>query len=59
MIERIWSGKSWLYLLLLPLSFLYGLVTVIRDMAYKIGLKRSWKAPIPVVVVGNLTAGKW
>ncbi|ENU1227625.1 tetraacyldisaccharide 4'-kinase [Providencia rettgeri] len=57
MIERIWSGKSWLYLLLLPLSFLYGLVTVIRDMAYKIGLKRSWKAPIPVVVVGNLTAG--
>lgn len=57
MIERIWSGKSCLYLLLLPLSFLYGLVTVIRDMVYKIGLKRSWKAPIPVVVVGNLTAG--
>ncbi|MGG4607950.1 tetraacyldisaccharide 4'-kinase [Providencia sp. Me31A] len=57
MIERIWSGKSWLYLLLLPLSFLYGLITVIRHMAYKVGLSRSWKAPIPIVVVGNLTAG--
>ncbi|EMJ7519315.1 tetraacyldisaccharide 4'-kinase [Providencia rettgeri] len=57
MIERIWSGKSWLYILLLPLSFLYGLITVILHMAYKVGLFRSWKAPVPVVVVGNLTAG--
>ncbi|HGN1705525.1 TPA: tetraacyldisaccharide 4'-kinase [Providencia rettgeri] len=57
MIERIWSGKSWLYILLLPLSFLYGLITVFRHMAYKVGLSRSWKAPIPIVVVGNLTAG--
>ncbi len=57
MIERIWSGKSWLYILLLPLSFLYGLITVMRHMAYKVGLFRSWKAPVPVVVVGNLTAG--
>ncbi|WP_353166214.1 tetraacyldisaccharide 4'-kinase [Providencia sp.] len=57
MIERIWSGKSWLYVLLLPLSFLYGLIAIIRHAAYKVGLSRSWKAPIPVVVVGNLTAG--
>lgn len=57
MIERIWSGKSWLYILLLPLSFLYGLITVIRRATYQVGLSRSWKAPIPVVVVGNLTAG--
>ncbi|WP_369308185.1 tetraacyldisaccharide 4'-kinase [Providencia rettgeri] len=57
MIERIWSGKSWLYILLLPLSFLYGLIAIIRRAAYKVGLKRSWKSPIPVVVVGNLTAG--
>lgn len=57
MIERIWSGKSWLYILLLPLSFLYGMIATIRHMAYKAGLNRSWKAPVPVVVVGNLTAG--
>lgn len=57
MIERIWSGQSWLYILLLPLSFLYGLVTLVRYVCYKVGLLRSWKAPIPVIVVGNLTAG--
>lgn len=57
MIERIWSGQSWLYILLLPLSFLYGLITLVRCACYKVGLFRSWKAPIPIVVVGNLTAG--
>ncbi|WP_299997425.1 tetraacyldisaccharide 4'-kinase [uncultured Cedecea sp.] len=57
MIERIWSGKSWLYLLLLPFSWLYGLVSVAIRLSYKLGLRKSWRAPVPVVVVGNLTAG--
>ncbi|WP_036774185.1 tetraacyldisaccharide 4'-kinase [Photorhabdus australis] len=57
MIERIWSGRSWLYLLLLPFSVLYGLISGLRRLSYKIGLSKSWKAPVPVVVVGNLTAG--
>ncbi|MGJ3354388.1 tetraacyldisaccharide 4'-kinase [Providencia sp. Je.9.19] len=57
MIERIWSGRSWLYILLLPLSILYGLITAVRHLGYKTGLFRSWQAPIPVVIVGNLTAG--
>ncbi|WP_193014199.1 MULTISPECIES: tetraacyldisaccharide 4'-kinase [Gammaproteobacteria] len=57
MIERIWSGKSWFYLLLLPFSWLYGAITVFRRFAYQKGGLASWKAPVPVVVVGNLTAG--
>lgn len=57
MIQRIWSGQSWLYILLLPLSFLYGAIALIRRIGYKVRLFRSWKAPVPVVVVGNLTAG--
>lgn len=57
MIERIWSGKSPLYLLLLPFSWLYGLITVVLRYSYKKGWKKSWRAPLPVVVVGNLTAG--
>ncbi|TDS87882.1 lipid-A-disaccharide kinase [Rahnella sp. BIGb0236] len=57
MIERIWSGKSPLYLLLLPLSWLYGLVSSVICYSYKAGLKKSWRASVPVVVVGNLTAG--
>lgn len=57
MIARIWSGESPLWLLLLPLSWLYGLVSGAIRLAYRLGLKKSWRAPVPVVVVGNLTAG--
>lgn len=57
MIEKIWSGKSKLYLLLLPFSWLYGLISGIRRLGYRIGFLHSWRAPLPVVVVGNLTAG--
>ena len=57
MIARIWSGESPLWLLLLPLSWLYGLVSGIIRQLYRLGIKRAWRAPVPVVVVGNLTAG--
>ena len=57
MIARIWSGESPLWLLLLPLSWLYGLVSGIIRLLYRLGVKRAWRAPVPVVVVGNLTAG--
>lgn len=57
MIERIWSGSSAVYLLLLPLSWLYGLVSLLRRWCYRLGLLSSWRSPVPVVVVGNLTAG--
>ncbi|MCL5501250.1 tetraacyldisaccharide 4'-kinase [Escherichia coli] len=57
MIARIWSGESPLWLLLLPLSWLYGLVSGIIRLCWRLGLKKAWHAPVPVVVVGNLTAG--
>ncbi|MGO3908259.1 tetraacyldisaccharide 4'-kinase [Huaxiibacter chinensis] len=57
MIARIWSGESPLWLLLLPLSWLYGLVSGVIRACYRLGLKCAWRAPVPVVVVGNLTAG--
>ncbi|MCD1126787.1 tetraacyldisaccharide 4'-kinase [Jinshanibacter sp. LJY008] len=57
MIERIWSGESKLYLLLLPFSWLYGLISGLRQFGYRHGWLKSWRAPVPVVVVGNLTAG--
>ncbi|WP_368543394.1 tetraacyldisaccharide 4'-kinase [Enterobacter soli] len=57
MIARIWSGESPLWRLFLPLSWLYGLVSGAIRLLYRLGLKRAWRAPVPVVVVGNLTAG--
>ncbi|KML67549.1 tetraacyldisaccharide 4'-kinase [Pectobacterium peruviense] len=57
MIERIWSGQSRLYWLLLPLSWLYGLITFLIRQSYQLGWRKSWRSPVPIVVVGNLTAG--
>ncbi|HBP8139827.1 TPA: tetraacyldisaccharide 4'-kinase, partial [Salmonella enterica subsp. enterica serovar Typhimurium] len=50
MIARIWSGESPLWRLLLPLSWLYGLVSGAIRLSYKLGFKRAWRAPVPVVV---------
>ncbi|SUG06111.1 tetraacyldisaccharide 4'-kinase [Salmonella enterica subsp. enterica serovar Pullorum] len=45
MIARIWSGESPLWRLLLPLSWLYGLVSGAIRLSYKLGFKRAWRAP--------------
>lgn len=57
MIERIWSGRCALYLLLIPFSLLYGLISNLLHLSYRRGWRKAWRAPVPVVVVGNLTAG--
>ncbi len=44
-------GALWL------LSKPYGWATAIRNRLYDRGCKRSYKAPVPVVSVGNLTLG--
>lgn len=57
MIERLWSGQSAGWRLLLPFSLLYGAITAVIRWSYRCGWRKSWQAPVPVVVVGNLTAG--
>ena len=54
---RAWQRQAaWLWLLL-PVSWLYGFVTLLRRQAYKIGLFASYRPPIPVMVIGNITVG--
>ncbi|WP_201618186.1 tetraacyldisaccharide 4'-kinase [Psychrobacter urativorans] len=56
-VTRAWQRQAgWLWLLL-PVSWLYGLLTKLRRRAYKIGLFSSYRAPIPVLVIGNITVG--
>lgn len=43
--------------ILLPLWFLFQLLAFLRRFAYRIGLKKSWQAPVPVVIVGNISVG--
>ena len=56
-ITRAWQRKAaWLWLLL-PVSWLYALLMVLRRQAYKVGVFSSYRAPIPVMVIGNITVG--
>lgn len=45
------------YGLLRPLSTAFGVAVAARDLAYRSGLARARRAPLPVVSVGNLAVG--
>ncbi|ERL54816.1 tetraacyldisaccharide 4'-kinase [Psychrobacter aquaticus] len=56
-VTRAWQRQAaWLWLLL-PISWLYGLITLIRRHAYKTGVLSSYCAPVPVMVIGNISVG--
>jgi tetraacyldisaccharide 4'-kinase len=43
--------------LLRPLSWLFHAAVMLRSLAFRAGLRRAQRAPVPVIVVGNLVAG--
>lgn len=61
MIEKIWFEshplKYVLWPILWPLSLLYRWISTSRRKAFDSGNKLSYKAPVPIIVVGNITAG--
>lgn len=56
-LHRIWYEGGTLYWLLLPLSGLYWLLIGARRVLYRLGVFRRHRAEVPVIVVGNITAG--
>ncbi len=56
-IHRVWYDDAASGLILLPLSGLYRLILAIRSLLYRCGLFRTHSAGVPVIVVGNITAG--
>lgn len=56
LVSSWYQGKSWL-LLLRPFSLLFGYLVERRRNLYQSGKKATWRAPVPVVVVGNITVG--
>ncbi|MDC0612594.1 tetraacyldisaccharide 4'-kinase [Vibrio sp.] len=61
MIEKLWYERSllgfFLYPILLPLGKLYKMISERRRNAYLSGMKSRYKSPVPIIIVGNITAG--
>ena len=56
-VDRIWYGGSRLSLLLLPLSVIYGMAIRARRFLYVTRILRTVNTLLPVIVIGNITAG--
>lgn len=58
-ISAWWYRRSlvpWLWPLV-PLTWLFVLFSALRRMLFKLGMRSSYRAPVPVIVVGNISVG--
>ncbi|AZY49415.1 tetraacyldisaccharide 4'-kinase [Bordetella avium] len=57
LLQTQWRDGGWLSRLLHPLSRLVDRSVRLKREAYRDGRKQAWRAPVPVVVVGNIYVG--
>lgn len=56
-LEAVWYDDRSGALLLAPLAVLFSLVSGLRRLVYRLGLRPRYRARVPVVIVGNLSVG--
>ena len=56
-LDHYWYTSSIINWLLLPLSWLYCLVAIIRRKLYRLNFLHSYSSPVPVIVIGNIVVG--
>jgi len=55
--QKRWKGYSIWHLILLPLSLFFFLLSTSRKQLFRFGVLNSYKLPVPVIVVGNISVG--
>lgn len=56
-IAKQWRHRSLWSKLTSPLACLYGLIAEQRRQSYRSGHRQAFKAPVPVIVIGNIYVG--
>ncbi len=56
-LESAWYRGAWWLWLLRPVELCFRLVAAARRGLYRLGLLPVYRAPVPVIVVGNITVG--
>ena len=56
-LQRFWYQELYLSSWLMPISMLYVDIMRLRRFLYRIGILKSSRLPVPVIIVGNITVG--
>jgi len=56
-LDQYWNNINIISIVLLPLSALFYLISQLRKFFYQAGVLASYKSPVPVIVVGNISVG--
>jgi tetraacyldisaccharide 4'-kinase len=56
-LQHLWARTGVLTLLLLPLAALFAAASWLRRLAYRRGWLTAISVGVPVIIVGNITAG--
>jgi tetraacyldisaccharide 4'-kinase len=56
-IQDAWNKQSKWLIVLRPLSWIYQFGFSLNKRLYQWGMKETYKAPVPVMIIGNITVG--
>ena len=56
-LDYYWYNKDGMTLLLLPVSWLFCAIAVLRRLLYRTGILTVHHIPVPVIIVGNISVG--
>lgn len=56
-IQEAWQTQAKWLVVLRPLAWLYRGGFLLNQKMYQLGIKRAYRAPVPVMVIGNITVG--
>ena len=54
---KLWQKTSIITWLLAPFSLLFWLISQIRIALYRKKILKSYRSPVPVLVIGNISVG--
>lgn len=56
-VEKLWYQRNVITYFLRPFSWLFRFLVFLRRNVYRLGLKKTTRFSVPVIVVGNVTTG--
>lgn len=56
-LQKQWETFTLWHIVLIPISWLFGALVWVRKSLYQLGWLKSYRLPVPVIVVGNITVG--